>query len=359
MDEKMLEQEYRKLKQQAAPDLWSRIESNLAEHPEREAKAETAESMAGASEPADSDRLGRSRRRIAVWKPAYGVAAAAALVVVTVIANRQTGYKSMAPEMMMQETMAAAADAAPMAPEHELAEAAGDAGQSNRTEAGGAGGKAHAGIPAGALAGASVGSSAERGVLSYEDLELAAYQPLAVPDQAVTVPEDSAYFSEAILGDTGLLCGGTVTDVSLETDASGKAVKVVYEISLDQVYYSEDYTTGIENLTVKSPIVETEGDEAYVLYQLQKGGTYLLPLVNRDGVWELLYPFAPQIQVTGDGAYLFHSGYASLVSSETSVVIGSQEGASDYYYDRMLLRTDDNFLSDLISLVEREAQGRK
>ena len=80
---------------------------------------------------------------------------------------------------------------------------------------------------------------------------------------------------------------------------------------------------------------------------------------NEDGVWELLYPFAPQIQVTGDGAYLFHSGYASLVSSEASVVIGSQEGESDYYYDRMLLRDDDNFLSDLISLVEREAQGRK
>ena len=39
MDEKMLEQEYKKLKQQAAPDLWSRIEMNLAEHPEREAKA--------------------------------------------------------------------------------------------------------------------------------------------------------------------------------------------------------------------------------------------------------------------------------------------------------------------------------
>ena len=115
----------------------------------------------------------------------------------------------------------------------------------------------------------------------------------------------------------------------------------------------------MENLTVKSPIVKTQGDEAYILYQLQKGGTYLLPLENKDGVWELLYPFAPQIQVTGDGAYLFHSGYASLVSSEASVVIGSQEGESDYYYDRMLLRDDDNFLSDLISLVEREAQGRK
>lgn len=354
MDEKMLEQEYKKLKQQAAPDLWSRIEMNLAEHPEREAKAvQTQEKgKTGSAEPmtvtkaaehVEYGRRGKTLRRIPAWRPAYGVAAAAALVVVSVFANRQAGNKSMAPEMMMQETMAAA-EAAPMLPEQEEAGAADEI-------AAGAGSKAFA--ENGVFAGSA------DGVLSYADLELAAYQPLTVPDEAVTVPEDSSYFSEAILGDTGLLCGGTVTDVALERDEAGRAVKVVYEISLDRVYYSEDYTTGMENLTAKSPIVKTQGDEAYILYQLQKGGTYLLPLENKDGVWELLYPFAPQIQVTGDGAYLFHSGYASLVSSEASVVIGSQEGESDYYYDRMLLRDDDNFLSDLISLVEREAQGRK
>ena len=31
MDEKRLEQEYRKLKHQQAPDLWKRIEENLRE----------------------------------------------------------------------------------------------------------------------------------------------------------------------------------------------------------------------------------------------------------------------------------------------------------------------------------------
>ncbi len=392
MDEKMLEQEYRKLKRQAAPDLWNRIEMNLAEHPEREAEpAEMAGAEYQAGEPARLDKAEHqaaeparldeiepkaaqniskrvdSHRRVPVWRPAFGMAAAAALVVVTVVANRQAGSKSMAPDMMMRKPLAAA-EAAPMAPENELAEmieeTAADmiqendgidagAGGSDKMEAGGAGSGAYAGAEA------FSGERTGRGVLTYEELELAAYQPMAVPDRAVTVPEDSAYFSEAILGDTGLLCGGTVTEVSLEQDASGRAVKVVYEISLDQVYYSEDYTTGMETITVKSPIVETEGDKAYVLYQLQKGGTYLLPLKDQDGAWELLYPFAPQIQVTGDGAYLFHSGFASLVSSEASVVIGSQEGDSDFYYDRMLLRDDDNFLSDLISLVEREAQGRK
>ena len=63
--------------------------------------------------------------------------------------------------------------------------------------------------------------------------------------------------------------------------------------------------------------------------------------------------------MTGDGAYLFHSGYASLVTEDTSVVIGIQEGENDYYYDRMLLREDGNFLSDFVSLVEHQTQGRK
>lgn len=327
MDEKKLEQEYRELRQQAAPDLWSRIEQNLAEHPEREAKAET-------SEP-DVQEKENVIHHIPRWRNAYGVAAAAAVIVVSMAVNRQISSmssKSMAPEMAM-ETMAAAP-------------AMDEAWEKNMA----------AGAEPRFMSGSTSGSS---GILFYENLELAAYQPLTVPEQAVTVPEDAEYFSEAILGDTGLLCGGTVEHAELEYDEAGRAVKVVYQVALDKVYYSEDYTAGLEMLTVKSPIVETAGDEAYVLYQLQEGGTYLLPLRKHSDEWELLYPFAPQIQVTGDGAYLFHSGYASLVSSETSVVVGSQEGANDYYYDRMLLRKDDNFLTDLITLVEREAQGRK
>ena len=127
MDEKMIEQEYKKLKQQAAPDLWSRIEMNLAEHPERDAKAvQTGDGrMASAQEPADPGKRGKTLRRIPAWRPAYGVAAAAALVVVSIFASRQVGNKSMAPEMMMQETMAAA-EAAPMLPEQEEAGAVGE-----------------------------------------------------------------------------------------------------------------------------------------------------------------------------------------------------------------------------------------
>lgn len=350
MDEKKLEQEYKKLKQQDAPDLWSRIEMNLAEHPERDEKAEQAAQTVQAAQTADvsETEAGMQEKkihRIPRWKSAYGVAAAAVVIVVSMAANRQFGSKSMAPESA--ETMAGAPamaeapvmDASPvMEGAAEIEEAAPEDTEPRFM---------------------SGSTNVNADVIYYDNLQLATYQPLAVPEQAVTVPEDTEYFSEAILGDTGLLCGGTVKEAELEYDESGRAAKVVYRISLDKVYYSEDYTAGMDMLTVKSPIVETEGDEAYVLYQLQEGGTYLLPLEKQGEGWELLYPFAPQIQVTGDGAYLFHSGYSSLVSSDTAVVVGSQEGANDYYYDRMLLRQDDNFLSDFISLVEREAQGRK
>lgn len=383
MDERRLEEEYRKMQRQAAPDLWGRIESSLKDHPERMEKeaagAEPEKNAAGALgetlgetregtvketlgefsgkdlEEAAAGSLGETleageaegKIRRLPKRTSYRMAAAAAAAVALLVAapqmlNRWPGYgtansgaggmDTAMPEEALE--MDAAAQAAPeTAVEEEMAPV-------EIKE-----------IPN--FAAPKYGN----GFLRYDQLQLVSYQPLAVPANAVTVPEDSQYFSEAIFRDTELLVGGTVTDVSLEYDGDGKAVKVVYEMNLDQVYYAEDYTTGLETLTVKSPIVETEGDEVFILYQLQPGGTYLLPLWQKNGDWELLYPFAPQIQVTGDGGYLFHSGYASLVTGDTSVVLGSQEGENDYYYDRMLLREDGNFLSDFVSLVENQVQG--
>ncbi len=310
MDEKRLEQEYRKLKHQAVPDLWDRIEANLTEHPERMEISQTA-----------GDGKQRSARTVRRRNPVYGMAAAAAAVAVLAAA---------VPQMNQIRHKGSAIAGAGSADTKLLSDEV--SGQSVKT------------MP--------------DGVVDYSQLELAAYRPLKVPEQAVSIPEDTRYFSEAVLSDTELLCRGTVTSAALEEDDAGKAVKVVYEMTLDQVYYSEDYTTGMDHITVKSPIVKTDGDEVYILYQLQQGGSYVLPLRKEEADWELIYPFAPQIQVTGDGAYLFHTGYASLVNDEAALVVGSPESANDYYYDRMLLRKDDNFLSDFVTLVECQVQGR-
>lgn len=338
-DEKRLEQEYRELKCRQAPDLWERIEGNLQKHPERNPQAGTnaPEVIIGAGR-----RPGRFKRN-----QVYGMATVAAAVLVLLVAAPEFLKGRGGKDAMPNQTAPLMAGAAEAAPEME-----GEAGAETEAAV-----PESAAIPQERAAAEKNVLSSTRdhlpdGVLAYDQLQLASYQPVALPKNAVSVAEDSQYFSEEILKDAELLCGGTVTGVSLEQDASGKAVKVVYEMALEQVYYAEDYTTGMETVTVKSPIVKADGDEMYILYQLQPGGTYLLPLHKPDQDWELLYPFAPQIQVSGDGAYLFHSGYTSLMNEDTSVVVGRPEGDNDYFYDRMVLRRDEDFLSDLLKLVE-------
>lgn len=299
IDEKRLEQEYRKLQKEAAPDLWDRIEGQLKEHPERE----------------PANRKTRSR-----YKGWYGLAAAAAVMAVTFGVNlvRNSG------QMPMEHAAGAAETAAETA-----------------------GGMT---IP--------VSQDGAAGVVTWQQLSIPAYTALPVPEKAAAVPEDAWYFSEDILADTELLCGAKIKNISFEYDSSGNAVKVVYDMTIDKVYYAEDYASPEEQIRVTSPIIRTDGDEAYLLYQLQMDEKYLLPLKKHEGIWELLFPFAPQIQMLEQGGYLFHSGYASLMDGDTAVVVGQQEAANDYYYDRMLFREDDRFLSDFLALVEQEVQGR-
>lgn len=307
IDEKRLEQEYRRLQKEAAPDLWDRIEGQLREYPEREIRTTQKRTAVQEPETGDSRANQRIRFRRRQW---YGLATAAAVMAVTfgVSLVRNSGQTPM--------------DQA-------------------------------AGMPDSAE---TVASSP--GVVTWKQLSVPAYTALSIPEQARTVPEDAWYFSEDILADTELLCGARIRNVSFEYDSSGNASKVVYDMTIDEVYYAEDYASPAEQIQVKSPIIQTDGDEAYLLYQLQVDGRYLLPLKKQEGIWELLFPFAPQIQVLEQGGYLFHSGYTSLVDDDTAVVVGQQEAANDYYYDRMLFREDDSFLSDFLTLVEREVQGR-
>lgn len=332
IDEKRVEQEYRKLQKNAAPDLWDRIEGRLEAHPEREGGIRQEDSigqedMGGRAEPGNMVRRKTFRHRYG-----YGLTAAAAVLVITVGLNTVRNRGEMAMETIASVTEAAAEAEPPMIMEGKPEE--------------------QSGIMDGKL------SVQADGAMTLEQLSVSEYTALSVPERAVTVPEDTWYFSEDILADTELLCGAKVNGVSFEEDSSGNAVNVVYDMTIDEVYYAEDYASNAQQIQVRSPIVKADGDEAYLLYQLQADGIYLLPLKKQAGTWELIFPFAPQIRVLKDEGYLFHSGYTSLTDGGTSVVVGQQEAANDYYFDRMLYREGDSFLSDFLALVEQEVQGR-
>lgn len=364
-DEKQLEREYRSIKQQAAPDLWNRIEGNLKEHPEREAAGEHPEWEA-AREHLEICRREPASGRRGSFRPAYGMAAAAAAIVVLVTAVPvMRSRMAEAPEMaggILEETRAAGnAEREADGQGHETAIPAPGAQAGPETLVMGAG-MAEAEEPVAGGPEESVDSVPEmagaiQAGTGEDKAERMAYRPLQVPEDAVTVAEDARYFSEGILADTDLLCGARVISVELcreEGDASGQVSRVVYQLEVDGIYYAEDYIRSMDRITVESPIIRTQGDTAFVLYQLVPGETYLLPLAEKEEHYELLYPFAPQIQMVQGQGYLFHSGYASLVNDETAVARKEPEGDNDFYYDRMLLRNDDDFLSDLISLIERE-----
>lgn len=325
MDKRRLEQEYRSWKQQSTPDLWERIEEGLKDHGEQENAFYDRMSSHGKE---------ASHGRKAVYS---GVTAAAAIfLLLMVIPDRR--QDSWTEYYIAEETEGVQAP-----------EAGSASGETQTSESGFA--------------------SQETDGLKPRFLELGEYQSLAVPSDALTVPADARYFSEAVLGDTELLCSGTVEEVSLNYDEDGRAVQVVYRLDLQTIYYAQDYISSQESITVVSPLVAAEGgdsaglsaasakgNEVYLLYQLQKEGTYLLPLKSQNGSWELVYPFAPQIQVTEQGDYLFHSGYASLVNLDTQVVPGIPMGSNDYFYDRMLLREDEEFPLELVSLIKKQAK---
>ncbi len=364
-----LEQEYKNLMSQSAPDLWDRIEGNLKEYPERGHLPEHEDIRKRTSGHVRPETFRSSYSTVYKWA-SFGTTAIIAAACLLVIAG--PWYSTLFPvRNQAGSSMETAAEttagwiAGETVANGGTNEAASETGVDEEATADWAAGKATADWIAGetlvdeedsrTTADCIVNepsSDKTAGVLHYSQLNLASYSALSLPPHAVTVPEDTMYFSEDILADTELLCLGTVTSVSLEMDSSQNAALLVYDITLDSICYSQDYTESLTSLTVRSPIVASEGGENQILYQLQVGSSYVLPLKQLGSDWQLLFPFAPQIQITENGAYLFHSGYASLTDDQTLVVVGEPEGANDFYYDRMLLRDDDGFLSDVLSLVQ-------
>ena len=155
-------------------------------------------------------------------------------------------------------------------------------------------------------------------------------------------------FTEELLTESAAFIKGTVTEIAFEND------KVIYTVLVSKVYGPSEGVEEGKSITVTNDLY-TYTSLAGSVEKLQVDRTYLIPLTLREEegkeVYSVLYPFAPQIQMTKDGQYLYPDHYTSLDTEEAKVVeMDTEEGYG--YYGTMKLREDDRFEKDLEKLAE-------
>lgn len=182
----------------------------------------------------------------------------------------------------------------------------------------------------------------------YSRLLLADTHSVTLPDSVSSQSAQEKYFTPDALKDTDFLISATVKDISFGYNDNGEAYEVLYSVSADTVYFQDNALPAAE-LTVTSPIVQTDNVWLYPLYINR---TYLLPLKYADGSLELVYPYAPQIEVSLDGYYIFHSGWQCLITDSTESIKLPFIHSDDFYYDKMLVRGDYEFVNDLTDFIK-------
>jgi len=191
----------------------------------------------------------------------------------------------------------------------------------------------------------------------YTELKLADIEPVRLPTVTVAQSPQIRYFTMDAFAGTELLIQATVQNINFIFNDDKEAVSVVYTVLTDNVYYSEgDYPTtgrfsdGTEILTITSPIIKA--DDVW-MYPLLVNRTYLLPLTVTDtGAINLVFPYAPQIELSLDGFCVFHSGWQALVNDNTGYLLVECVHPEDYFYDRMLVRPADGLAKDLIRIIK-------
>ncbi|MDF2675672.1 MAG: hypothetical protein K0R09_3944, partial [Clostridiales bacterium] len=184
-----------------------------------------------------------------------------------------------------------------------------------------------------------------------------------------------------MLDDIAIMVKGTVIDYyfkeykyetySDKFEKNGKlknsTYNIVYVIKVDSILYSK-YEENLSS-TIKVESLCSNGCYATdkPLYSLKVNRQYILPLyfygedifyyskdkyaggdIKRDSNYDIIYPFAPQIEVTLDNKYIFHHKWNSLINSET---IDVNDELADLY--KLKLRSDKAFIDDLKQLINK------
>lgn len=233
----------------------------------------------------------------------------------------------------------------------------------------------------------TITSATPTGPVPYHALHLAPVGDVK-PLEGGEAADDILPFSESILANCDLLCEVTVTDrypkdyrydvASDKFEKNGRlhmqSRTTVFVLRLEEVLYGE--AAAGETIRVEVTgwgCVTSEHDDAAML----PGRRYIVPLyayagkdlidktaenwvagdVTLNGAYGICYPFAPQIEVTLDEQYLFHEGWASLIDAHTVDVLLDEDVDVLGYGNRLKLRADSAFKSDLCHLLKEAKAG--
>lgn len=143
--------------------------------------------------------------------------------------------------------------------------------------------------------------------------------------------ECAAYFVESeVLSQTDRFVDVKVRSVSFN-EAENAVEYELYDVLGDTVLNISTAVGNGENNTLSSD-----------RYVLKMGHEYILPLGERDGKYYIVFPSAPQTELTEDGYAVFHNGWTSLMENETAYLECPRNGKDDYFYDRMAVTFAEN-----------------
>lgn len=151
---------------------------------------------------------------------------------------------------------------------------------------------------------------------------------------------------------------------------------IVYEVKVDEIYLDDGKIKAGEIFKVEQNCFNGCYLTDSALFDLKINRQYILPLfyagekilyegsldsqnyadgdITRDGNYSIVYPFAPQIEVTLDNEYIFHEEWVSLINDKTvDVIMPSYNPEESFYAEKMKLRGDNDFIADLNALIKR------
>ena len=192
-------------------------------------------------------------------------------------------------------------------------------------------------------------------VVLYSELNFVDSTKIEAPVAVTGTEGKIAAFTENLLSESGAVIKGTVINITFKdykdnADAQPSRQSVIYEVKVDKIYFSNESFQVGDTIIVENDLY-TYTSLAGSMEKLNTNRQYLLLLNNNEDELSIIYPFAPQIEITEDKKYVFPEHWVTLVNEKTKSV--SMDIDDDFsYYGEMKLREDTEFEDDFQKLVD-------